>query len=142
MKIKQGSEVTFSYRLFSGNELIDETLPGQHMMYTHGEGALIPGLEKALNGLSEGDKKDIIVEPEDGYGVRSEENIISVPRDSIPKEADLREGQRVPGTSPEGEMQVGFIIKVDDKEVVIDFNHELAGQTLRFEVEIIKVINE
>lgn len=142
MKIKQGSEVVFLYRLFLGDELIDETLPDQPMMYTHGDGALIPGLEKAMKGLSEGEKKEIIVEPEDGYGVHSEEKILSVPRDRVPKEAVIHEGQRIPGTSPEGEMQVGAVIKVDDETVVIDFNHELAGKTLRFEVEIVKVKNK
>jgi FKBP-type peptidyl-prolyl cis-trans isomerase 2 len=141
MKIKNGSEVTFAYRLFSGEELMDETLPNQPMIYVQGEGHLIPGLEKAMKGLKAGDTAEIVVEPEDGYGFPSEDKIVRVPKKQIPKDADIYEGLKVPGTSPEGEMHVGVVTKVDDETVTIDFNHELAGKTLRFEVEIIKVSN-
>jgi len=139
--IKEGSEVTFSYRLFSEDTLMDETLPGQPMIYVQGEGHLIKGLEKAMNGLKEGDKKEIIVEPEEGYGMPEEEKILRVPKTQIPKEADVHEGLRVPGTAPDGEMHMGVVTKVDDEFIIVDFNHELAGRTLRFEVEIIKIVN-
>lgn len=139
MPIKNGSEVTFTYRLFSGDELMDETLPGQPMTYVQGEGHLIPGLEKAMKGLKEGDKKEIVVPPEDAYGIISDDKIIRVPRANIPKEAAVHENSKVPGKSPDGDMLVGTVTEVNDDFVVIDFNHELAGRTLRFEIEIIKV---
>lgn len=139
MPIKDGSEVTFSYRLFSGDELMDETLPGQPMVYTQGEGHLIPGLENAMEGLEEGDKKEIVVAPEDAYGVRTDDKIIHVPRANIPKEADVHEGSKVPTKTPDGDTVVGTVTESDDESITIDFNHELAGKTLRFEVEIIKV---
>lgn len=120
---------------------MDETLPGQPMIYIQGEGHLIQGLEKAMEGLKEGDKKEITVKPEEGYGVPKKEKILRVPKSQIPKEADVREGQRVPGTAPDGEMHMGVVTKVDDESITVDFNHELAGKTLRFEVEIIKVVN-
>ncbi|MDI6716675.1 MAG: FKBP-type peptidyl-prolyl cis-trans isomerase [Actinomycetota bacterium] len=140
--IKNGSEVTFAYRIFSGEELMDETLPGQPLMYIHGEGYLIPGLEKGMKGLRAGDKKTIIVQPEEGYGLPTADNIVCVPKDKIPKGAVYHEGDRIPGTSPEGEMRVGKVTKVDKDSVTIDFNHELAGRILQFEVEIIEVVNK
>jgi len=139
MSIKDGCEVTFSYRLFSGDELMDETLPGQPMIYVQGENSLIPGLEKAMQGLKEGDKKEIVVEAEDAYGMHSEEKIIRVPRSEVPKEAQIHKDLKVPAKSPDGDMLVGTVTEVNDEFIVIDFNHELAGRTLRFEVEIIKV---
>ncbi|HZD60605.1 MAG TPA: peptidylprolyl isomerase [Anaerolineae bacterium] len=139
MSIKNGSEVTFAYRLFSGDELMDETLPGQPMVYTQGEGYLIPGLEKAMEGLKEGDKKEIIVAPEGAYGVRSDDKIIHVPRANIPKDADVHEGSKVPAKTPEGDMIVGTVTEANDESITVDFNHELAGRTLRFEIEVIKV---
>ncbi|MBE0448795.1 MAG: FKBP-type peptidyl-prolyl cis-trans isomerase [Actinobacteria bacterium] len=139
MPIKNGSEVTFAYRLFSGDELIDETLPEQPMVYVQGEGHLIVGLEKAMGGLGKGSKKEIIVLPEDAYGMPVDDRIIRVPRANIPKEADVHKGSRVPAKTPEGEMCVGTVTEANDEFVTIDFNHELAGKTLRFEVEVIKV---
>lgn len=141
MRIKKGSEVKFSYRLFSGEEIMDETLPGQPMIYTHGEGTLVPGLEKALRGLKAGDKVEVVVKPEDGYGTIRDDRIVNIPKAKIPKEADVHEGMEVPARSPEGEMVVGIITKVTDETVTIDFNHQLAGKTLRFEVEILEVSN-
>ncbi len=139
MKIKKGCEVTFTYRLFSGEELMDETLPGQPMIYTHGNGDLVPGLEKAMSGLQEGDIKEIVVPPEDGYGVPQENKILRIPRDRVPKEADIHEGLRVPATSPDGEVHMGIVTGVSDDAITIDFNHELAGRTLRFEIEVLKI---
>lgn len=141
MVIKNGSEVTFSYRLFSGDELMDETLPGQPMIFVQGEGHLIPGLEKAMMGLKQGDKKEITVAPEEGYGVHQDEKIVRVPKQNIPKEANVHLDSQVPAKSPEGEMVVGIVIEVTDEQVVIDFNHELAGRELRFEIEILNVVN-
>jgi FKBP-type peptidyl-prolyl cis-trans isomerase SlyD len=139
MAIKDGSEVTFSYRLFSGEELMDETLPGQPMIYVQGEGHLIPGLEKAMVGLKEGDKKEVTVQPEEAYGVPQEEKVVRIPKQDVPKEADVHLNSKVPAKSPEGEMVVGTVTTVTDEFVVIDFNHELAGRELRFEIEILKI---
>lgn len=141
MPIKNGSEVTFTYRLFSEDELMDETLPGQPMIYVQGEGHLIPGLEKAMEGLVEGDKKEIIVAPEDAYGMPAEERVVRIPKKDIPKEADVHEGSKVPGKSPDGDMLVGTVTTANDEFVVIDFNHELAGKTLRFEIEVLNISN-
>ncbi|MHB8842551.1 MAG: FKBP-type peptidyl-prolyl cis-trans isomerase [Candidatus Aquicultor sp.] len=139
MVIKDGSEVTFSYRLFSGEELMDETLPDKPMIYVQGEGHLIPGLEQAMLGLKEGDTADITVEPDEAYGMPQEDKIVRVPKENIPKEANVHLHAQVPAKSPDGEMVVGIVIEENDELVVIDFNHELAGRQLRFEIEILKV---
>jgi FKBP-type peptidyl-prolyl cis-trans isomerase 2 len=141
MLIKKGSTVTFAYRLFHDDVLMDETLDGKPMTYVQGEGSLIVGLENEMNGLKQGDKKTITVAPEDAYGIHTDEKIIRVPRKEIPKEADIHEGDKVPGKDPEGEMLVGTILELNDEFVSIDFNHELAGKELRFEVEIVEVAN-
>ncbi|MBS3909830.1 MAG: FKBP-type peptidyl-prolyl cis-trans isomerase [Actinobacteria bacterium] len=141
MLIKKGSTVTFAYKLFHDETLMDETLDGKPMTYTQGEGSLIVGLEKEMDGLKRGDKRSITVTPEDAYGMHTEERIIRVPRKEIPKEADVHVGDKVPGKDPEGEMLVGTIVEINDEFVSIDFNHELAGKELRFEVEVIEVAN-
>ncbi len=141
MVIKDGSEVTFSYRLFSGDDLMDETLPDKPMIYVQGKGYLIPGLEKAMLGLKEGDTAEITVEPDEGYGMPREDKVVRVPKKDIPKDANVHLHSQVPAKSPDGEMVVGIVIEEDDEFVVIDFNHELAGRQLRFEIEVLKISN-
>lgn len=141
MSIKKGSQVTFSYKLYHDDTLMDETLEGQPMTYIQGEGHLIAGLEREMEGLKQGDKATITVAPEDAYGVVADDRVVRVPRKDIPKEASVFKGDKVPGKSPEGEMVVGTVTEANDEFIIIDFNHELAGKTLRFEIEVLDVSN-
>jgi len=99
---------------------------------------VIEGMEEGLLDLEEGDETTIEVPPEKGYGEWSEEDVQSF--DTV----ELRE--MLGGQTPEeGEYlesqsgQLGEVVHVDDEEVRVDFNHELAGETLAFDVEIVAV---
>lgn len=103
-----------------------------------GAGQLIEGFEEGLMGLEEGDTETITVPPEKGYGEESDDRIME--RDRTEFE------QMLEGEVPEEGMmiqteqqQVGEIVHVDEEVVRIDFNHELAGETLEFDVEIVAV---
>jgi len=102
-----------------------------------GEGRLIEGVEEALHGLEAGDEITVEVPPEKGYGHPSEEQIV---------EEDREEFARMVGEEPtEGtyvetqEGAFGEVADVDEGTVTIDFNHELAGETLEFDVEVVEV---
>ena len=103
-----------------------------------GSGQIIPGLEDALFGMEEGDSDTVTIPPEDAYGEPSEEQILEHDREEF---EEMLQGQ-----SPEAGMQVqsqqgqvGTITEIGEDVVEIDFNHELAGETLEFEVEIVDV---
>jgi FKBP-type peptidyl-prolyl cis-trans isomerase 2 len=102
-----------------------------------GEGRLIEGVEEALHGLEEGDEIAVEVPPEKGYGQPSEDQIV---------EEDAEEFAQMVGEDPtEGtyvetqEGAFGEVVDVDEETVRIDFNHELAGETLEFDVEVVEV---
>ena len=102
-----------------------------------GEGRLIEGVEEALHGLEEGDEITVEVPPEKGYGQPSEDQIV---------EEDAEEFAQMVGEDPtEGtyvetqEGAFGEVVDVDEETVRIDFNHELAGETLEFDVEVVEV---
>lgn len=103
-----------------------------------GAGQLIEGFEEGLMGLEEGDTETITVPPEKGYGEKSDDRIME--RDRAEFE-ELLEGE----TPEEGmliqteQQQVGEIVHVGEEVVRIDFNHELAGETLEFDVEIVAI---
>lgn len=118
--------------------LIDSSRSGEPLVYLHGAGNIIPGLEKALEGKQAGDKVSVKVSPEDGYGVRDEALVQQIPRRSFQGVRELKPGMRFQAQSARGPMQV-VITRVQGDLVTVDGNHELAGQALNFDVEVSKV---
>jgi FKBP-type peptidyl-prolyl cis-trans isomerase SlyD len=134
MKVQQNAFVAIDYILTNDNgEIVDRSEEGNPLGFIWGQQQIIPGLEKALKGLEEGDKKKIDVAPKDGYGEASEELIQEFPRDSFPMDTVIKPGQTFQATTPHGPMR--FSVKeVTDNIVVADLNHPLAGQELHFDV--------
>ncbi|MFC6905888.1 FKBP-type peptidyl-prolyl cis-trans isomerase [Halalkalicoccus tibetensis] len=102
-----------------------------------GAGQLIEGFDEGLVGLEEGDSETITVPPEKGYGEHTDEQVIEQERDGF---------DEMLGQPPEEGMmiqteqqQVGEIVDVTEEVVRIDFNHELAGETLEFDVEVVSI---
>jgi FKBP-type peptidyl-prolyl cis-trans isomerase SlyD len=137
MKVGKGSVVSVDYELRLGDgKVVDASEPGQPLSYIHGEGQIVPGLERALEGLSAGDARSVVVEPGDGYGPRDARGVQEVPRNAFPAEMVPQAGMELMAEGPEGE-SVPFVIReVRPETVVIDLNHPLAGETLHFAVTI------
>ena len=105
--------------------------------FIQGHGQVVPGLEKALYGMKVGDEKEVVVEPEDGYGAYDEEDVQRVPRSALSADLDLTLGQGLRMRDREtGEEFRAYVVEVGDDYVLLDYNHPLAGQTLHFEVKI------
>src|SRR5262249_40138888 len=107
------------------------------LRYTHGQREIPPGLEQALLGLHAGDRKAVTVAPEDGFGPIDPEAIAEVPKASIPSDA-LVVGTALIAKGPEGERRVR-VREIRDESVVLDLNHPLAGKTLYFDVQVLRV---
>lgn len=137
--IKEGSKVKFDYTLTVDGKVTDTSAGRGPLEYVHGAGHIIPGLEKELLGMKVGDKKTVKVAPEEGYGLVLEEAIRRVPKEAIGGAENLKVGDMV-GASNEGHTFRAVVKEITDKEVVLDFNHPLAGKELNFDVEI-KEIN-
>ena len=137
--IKEGSKVKFDYTLTVDGQVTDTSAGRGPLEYTHGAGNIIPGLEKELLGMNIGDKKSVTVCPEEGYGKVLEEAIRRVPKEAIGGADQLKVGDMV-GASNAGHTFRAVVKEITDKEVVLDFNHPLAGKELHFDVEI-KEIN-
>lgn len=138
MNVKQGAIVSMQYLLVdeSGEE-IDRSHPGQPLVYLHGMGQIVPGLEKELEGMKAGDKKARIkVNPEDAYGEFRDDLQLNVNRSQFPKEVDLEVGMRFWAQSPDGGRHPFTVVEVKGDDIAIDGNHPLAGETLYFDIEI------
>jgi FKBP-type peptidyl-prolyl cis-trans isomerase SlyD len=140
MKIAQDTVVTLDYRLHLGDgAVVDASEPGDPLVYLHGYEEIVPGLERALEGHGAGDKLQVVVKPEDGYGEYDPESVEEVPRSELPADLKLEVGEIITGTDPDGD-EVDFLIKELKKDtVVLDFNDPMAGKTLHFDVTVREV---
>ena len=138
MRAAKETVVSIEYTLKDDRGNILDTSVGQAPMeYLHGASNIIPGLEQAIEGLTAGDFKAVAVPPALGYGEYSEKLIQRVPLDRF-GENKVEIGMRFRAETNLG-MRVLVIRHVDDKEAVLDGNHELAGKTLHFDVKVVSV---
>lgn len=137
MRIEKGRVVDLDYSLHLGDgDVVDRSEPGEPLTYLHGEGEIVPGLESALEGMEQGQKKQVVVTPADGYGDRDPKRIQRVPREAFPPGFVPEVGMELSAQGPDGE-EVPFVVdKVEPSAVTIDLNHPLAGKTLHFDITV------
>lgn len=139
MNIANETVVSMHYTLKDDKgKVLDSSSGSDPLVYLHGASNIIPGLEEALIGKKVGDKLNVTVAPEKGYGQRDERMVQRIPKEQFPDPDRLKVGMQFQVNSNQGPM-VLTVVGIEAKEVVVDGNPELAGQTLHFEVEITDV---
>ena len=139
MNIEKNKVVAIDYTLTDNDGVVIDTSQGREpLVYMHGRGALISGLEKELEGKTKGDKLDVAIAPEEGYGVRNEQLLQDVPKEHLAHLPEIKVGMQLQAQTEQGPV-VMTIIRIDDDKVVVDGNHPLAGVVLNFKVEVIEV---
>jgi len=140
MLIAANKAVSIDYTLTNdAGEVIDSSAGGAPMVYLHGAGNIIAGLEKALEGKGAGEELSVVVDPADAYGEYSAELVAVLGRDMFEGVDQLEVGMQFHASGPDGSMQIVTIRDVDGDEVTVDGNHPLAGQRLNFQVKIVNV---
>jgi FKBP-type peptidyl-prolyl cis-trans isomerase SlyD len=139
MKIANNTAVTIHYTLTNdAGEVLDSTAGGEPMVYLHGRGNIISGLEKTLQNKNVGDKFDVRIEPEDAYGEFSDDMIQVVSREMFDGIDDLEVGMQFHAAVNSGSGIV-TIMKIDGDDITIDGNHPMAGLALSFAIEVVGV---
>ena len=136
--IQNGDTIKVNYK----GTLEDGTVFDQSkepLQFTVGSGQLIKGFDTAVIGMKKAEKKTITLKPEEAYGQPNDQYKKTFPNQGLPEGA--KEGAMIALNGPQGQPIPGKIIKLDEKEVTIDFNHPLAGKTLTFEIEIVEEAN-
>ena len=138
-RIGPDKEVTLHFAIkLEGGDVVDSTFDKQPATFKVGDGNLLPGFEQALYGLKSGDKRNLPITPEQGFGQPNPQNVQVMPRDQF-QGMELAEGLLVIFNDAAKTELPGVVKAFDEKQVTIDFNHPLAGKNLAFEVEIIAV---
>jgi FKBP-type peptidyl-prolyl cis-trans isomerase SlyD len=139
MVVAQNKVVQIHYTLTNDSgEVLDSSSGGEPLAYIHGNGNLIPGLEKALEGKGAGDKLNVKVSPEEGYGAKDPSLVQDVPRRAFKGIDNVAVGMQFQADSNHGPRMVTVTRIVGDM-VTVDGNHPLAGESLNFDVEITDV---
>lgn len=135
MPITNDTVVSMTYILKNDKgEILDQS-GDSPLVYLHGHQNIVPGLERALEGLETGASKAVSVAPVDGYGEYEPKMKLQIPREKMGDDLPpidtmirLQDGS--------GQTVIAKVCAIDDKTVTLDANHPLAGQTLNFEVTI------
>lgn len=137
-RVSSGKVVSLRYTLTDTEGTVLDQSGDEPMDYLHGEGNIVPGLERELEGRAVGDKFRAVVSPEDGYGERDGESQ-QIPRSAFPDGAELEVGMQVVAETPEGDAFPLWVVGTSATHVELDPNHPLAGETLTFDVEVLGV---
>lgn len=137
MKIQNNCVVSIHYTLTDDQgEVIDSSVDGEPLNYLAGAGNIIPGLERELEGCSQGDTKQVVVQPADGYGEYSAELIQTLPHEAFSGIDKVEPGMEFQAQTPSGQAQHVVVKDVADDGITIDGNHMLAGKVLSFDVSV------
>jgi len=127
----------YTLHLEGDPEVFDASEGEEPLEFIQGRGHIIPGLERALYGMAVGQKKKVVVQPEDAYGELDSDAFQLIARDTFPPEVELEVGMGLELHDDEGEIVEAYVAELHPDGVMLDFNHPLAGETLYFEVEVI-----
>jgi peptidylprolyl isomerase len=139
-QVKEGDKISVHYtgKLEDGT-VFESSGDGDPLKFTAGGGDVIGGFDQGVVGMAVGDKREIKITPDDGYGHRQDGLVVKMSKAEMTDGLDLKKGQllRV-NPSGTGEMVVE-VVDVDDASVTLDGNHPLAGKELLFDVEVIAI---
>ena len=137
---KIGDEVSVHYtgKLVDGT-VFDSTVGEDPLVFTLGEGDIIDGFEEGVLNMTVGEKKTVTLPPEKAYGERDEEMVVKVPRTEMPSDLEFEVGDELEVTDEDDELMLVVVADMDEDSVTLDGNPPLAGQTLIFDLELIRI---
>ena len=139
MIIETNRVVKFIYQAFDNETgvLLDSNIEGKPIELIYGKNQIVPGLEKAIEGMEAGEEKTVIVKAKDAYGEKKEALKI-YPIEQF-EGIDLKPGMTLASIDSEGNQVYVKVAGFDDKSVKIDFNHPLSGKDIKFYIKILDV---
>lgn len=139
-KVKNGDTVKVHYTgSLEDGSVFDTSQDREPMEFTLGSGQLIPGFEKAVEGMGEGESTKVTIPSSEAYGEPREDLIISVPRENMPEGVTPEVGMQLQVNQPDGQSIPVRITEIENEQVKLDANHPLAGKDLTFEIELLEI---
>jgi len=139
-KVENGNTVKVHYTgTLKDGSVFDTSIEREPLEFKLGEGQLIPGFEKAVIGMEEGDKTKVDIPVKEAYGEAREDLVINVPKDQLPEDVQPEVGMQLQVNQPDGQPVPVRIAEISDDALTLDANHPLAGKDLSFEIELVEI---
>lgn len=139
MQVADNMAVSIHYTLTNDKgEVLDSSIGDEALVYLHGEGNIISGLEKALDGKAVGDKFNVRLAAADAYGELMEDRVQVISRAMFEGVDELEVGMQFQADVSDGPGIV-TVTNIDADNITIDGNHPLAGEPLTFDVEVVAI---
>lgn len=139
-KVKDGDTVKVHYTgTLEDGTVFDTSREREPLEFTLGGGQLIPGFEKAVLGMAEGDTTEVSIESGDAYGERRDDLELEVSKSDLPDNIEPEVGMQLQMQQEEGRAIPVQITDVEEEYVTLDANHPLAGKDLNFEIELVEI---
>ena len=135
MAIEANQIVSIEYEVRDGQNVVDSNVGGAPLVFMFGKSQVISGLESGIANMKVGEKSDVMVKAADAYGDYNDDAQLELPREQFAG-IDLNPGMTLYGQGEDGGTVQVTVKEVKDENVVIDFNHPLAGKDLMFTVTI------
>jgi peptidylprolyl isomerase len=140
-KAKTGDTVKIHYTGYlKDGTVIDSTVKEGPIVFTIGDGAGMPGIEKAVVGMKEEDVKSVTVSPEDAYGEHKKNLVTVVDRSKLSGKIELELGMKLKARTSTGIMKNVTVRDISDTSITVDANHPLAGQELTFKIVLLEIM--
>lgn len=117
----------------------DSSVGRDPLEFELGSGQVIPGFDRAVEGMSVGEQKTVNIPPEEAYGPHREQMVQEVPRTALPDDLEPKEGMALRAQQPDGRVIDLTVTAVGDDSITVDGNHPLAGQALNFTIELVAI---
>ncbi len=140
-EVKSGDNVQVHYhgKLTTG-EVFDSSLEREPIQVQVGGGQVIPGFDKALMGMTVGEKKTVTIPCDEAYGQRQDQLVDQIPRSQFPSEPEPMAGMQLMAQTPDGGQFPITITDVQEDLITVDANPPLAGQDLVFDLELVAIL--
>ncbi len=137
---KSGDTVKIHYTgtLDDGTEF-DSSKGRDPLEFEVGSGQVIPGFDKAVEGMSVGEEKTVNIEADDAYGQHREQMVQEVPKTALPQGLTPEVGMGLQAQNPEGQPISLRVTEVGDDTITVDGNHPLAGKNLNFDIQLVSI---
>lgn len=138
--VKSGDTVKVHYTgTLNNGEIFDSSRESDPLEFKLGQGQLIPGFEKAVIGLAEGESTKVEIPSAEAYGESREDLIVKVAKDKVPQDIEPVVGLQLQVNQPDGQPIPVRITEITDAELTLDANHPLAGKDLTFDIEVVSI---
>jgi len=140
---EMGDAVRIYYTAVLENGTMAEGTPeGEPYEFSVGDPSVREMFTKIILGMEEGDKRSVVLKPEDAFGMYNSEFVVEIGREKFPEDAPLEVGTQMEVQSDPGGTPIDVHIKaVTDETVTLDANHPLAGEQITLTVQLVEIMS-